>query len=190
MAMNSNGEGSIYKRTHDGKVVRYEGAITYTDDGTTNRHTVYGRTRADVRDKLKTARDRLDAGAPVKDSSSTVGDWLAHCGATTLAASDRKESTRALYADLSRRHLEPAPFGAIRLDRLKPSDVDALILAMRATIKPAKHDDDDPVRALSDSTIRQTYTVLRTGLDGAVRDGLLARKAGYLPDTTRGKKQA
>jgi hypothetical protein len=28
---------------------------------------------------------------------------------------------------------------------------------------------------LADSTIRQTYTVLRAGLDGAVRDGLLAR---------------
>ncbi|BBY00696.1 hypothetical protein [Mycobacterium seoulense] len=31
------------------------------------------------------------------------------------------------------------------------------------------------MRALSDSTIRQVYTVLRTGLDGAVRDGLLAK---------------
>ena len=33
----------------------------------------------------------------------------------------------------------------------------------------------DGTRALSDSTIRQTYTVLRAGLDGAVRDGLIAR---------------
>ena len=31
------------------------------------------------------------------------------------------------------------------------------------------------MRALSDSTIRQVYTILRSGLDGAVRDGLLAR---------------
>lgn len=44
---------------------------------------------------------------------------------------------------------------------------------MRAKTKRGK--DDQPVRALSDSTIRQTYTVLRAGLDGAVRDGLLAR---------------
>ena len=36
-------------------------------------------------------------------------------------------------------------------------------------------EDAEPVRALSDSAIRQTYTVLRAGLDGAVRDGLLAR---------------
>lgn len=171
MSKNANGEGSIYKRTRGGKVVRYEGAVTYTDeDGRTKRHTVYGRTRQDVRDKLKAARDRLDAGSPVKDATRTVGDWLVQWRATTLAASDRKESTRELYANLSRRHLEPAPFGVIRLDRLKPSDVDALVLAMRAKTKG-----DPPRRALSDSTIRQVYTVLRAGLDGAVRDGLLAR---------------
>lgn len=167
----ANGEGSIYKRMKDGKLVRYEGAVTYTgEDGRTKRHTVYGRTRQDVRDKLKAARDRLDAGAPVKDATRTVGDWLKQWRATTLGASDRKESTRVLYANLSRCHLEPAPFGAIRLDRLKPSDIDALVLSMRAKTK------GDPARrALSDSTIRQVYTVLRTGLDGAVRDGLLAR---------------
>ena len=35
-------------------------------------------------------------------------------------------------------------------------------------------------KTLSDSTIRQTYTVLRAGLDGAVRDGLLARNPAAL----------
>jgi integrase len=80
-----------------------------------------------------------------------------------------------LYANLSRRNLEPEPFGAIRLDRLKPSDVDGLVLKMRAKTKPPLEDGGEPRRALSDSTIRQTYTVLRAGLDGAVRDGLLAR---------------
>ncbi|WP_099024713.1 tyrosine-type recombinase/integrase [Mycolicibacterium palauense] len=176
MGKNANGEGSIWKRIKDGKVVRYEGAITYSDDGgRTKRHTVYGRTRADVRDKLKTARDRLEAGAPVKDASRTVADWLAQWRVTALAASDRKESTRALYANLSRRHLEPAPFGAIRLDRLRPSDIDGLVLSLRARTKPGKGEGAEPVRALSDSTIRQTYTVLRAALDDAVRDALLAR---------------
>ena len=110
----------------------------------------------------------------VKDAKRTVGDWLAHWRATGLAASDRKESTRALYATLSRKHLELQPFGAIPLDRLKPSDIDALVLAMKAKTKA------DGSRALSDSTIRQTYTILRAGLDGAVRDGLIARNPAAL----------
>jgi integrase len=71
------------------------------------------------------------------------------------------------------------PFGAIRLDRLKPSDIEGLILAMRTKTKPGKrtkkNSDPEPVRTLSDATISQTYTVLRAGLDGAVRDGLLAK---------------
>jgi integrase len=164
----------------DGRHVGYIGAISYTDDtGQPKRHMVYRKTRTDVRDKMKRARERLDNGTAVKDSKRTLADWLAYWRATTLAASDRKESTRELYANLCRRHLEPAPFGAVRLDKLKPSDVEALVLAMRAKTKPGKltekNPKPEPVRALSDATIRQTYTILRAGLDGAVRDGLLAK---------------
>ncbi|WP_254902328.1 tyrosine-type recombinase/integrase [Mycobacterium simiae] len=177
---NANGEGSIYKRMRNGRHTGYIGAVSHTDDaGQLKRHVVYGKTRADVRDKMRQARERLDNGVAVKDSKRTVADWLAHWRATTLAASDRKESTRELYANLCRRHLEPEPLGAIRLDKLRPSDIEALILAMRAKTKPGKRTQQnlpsEPVRALSDATIRQTYTVLRAGLDGAVRDGLLAK---------------
>ena len=181
MARNANGEGSIYPWKKNGKPSGYKGAISYTDEhGDTKRYVAYGRTRKDVRDKLDKARERLATGAPVRDSKQTVGEWLAHWRATTLAASDRKESTRELYANLSRKHLEPAPFGAIRLDRLKPSHIDAVILEMKTRTKPGKTDDAEPARALSDSTIRQTYTILRAGLDGAVRDGLIARNPAAL----------
>jgi integrase len=163
MAKNANGEGSIWKRMRDGKLVRYEGALTYIgDDGRTKRHTVYGRTRQDVRDKLRRARERLNAGAPVRDATRTVADWLAQWRATTLAVSDRKPTTREMYAHLCRKHLEAAPFGAITLDRLRPTDIEALILRCRD-------------RGLSDSSVRSVYTVLRLALDGAIRDGLLAR---------------
>ncbi len=57
------------------------------------------------------------------------------------------------------------PFRAIRLDKLKPGQVEKLILAMRAEIKPDPRAVDgipgEPVRVLSDSRIRSTYTVLR-----------------------------
>jgi integrase len=135
------------------------------DTGARRRASFYGPTAKAVRGK--TARERFGAGAPVKDATRTVGDWLAHGRATTLAVSDRKESTRVLYANLCRQHLEPAPFGAIPLDRLRPTNIEALVLSMRA-------------KTLSDSTIRQVYTVLRAGLDGAVRDGLLARNPAAL----------
>jgi integrase len=177
MTKRANGEGNVYQRANG----TWEARLAYVDpdSGQRRRASFYAPTAKAARKKMKDAHDRLDDGAPVKDATRSVADWLAHWRATSLAVSDRKESTRALYAALCRKHLEAAPFGAMSLDKLRPSDVEALVLRMRAKTKLGRRTDDDDrpkfVRALSDSTIRQTYTVLRAGLDGAVRDGLLSR---------------
>ena len=63
-----------------------------------------------------------------------VADWLAQWRATTLAVSDRKPSSREMYTHQCRKHLEAAPFGAITLDRLRPTDVEGLPLALRCKI--------------------------------------------------------
>jgi hypothetical protein len=170
----ANREGSIRRRAGGG----WEARISHVDPvtGQTKRTSLYGPTQAAVRAKMKAAQHRADAGAPVKDATRTVGDWLAHWRATTLAASDRKPATKSNYATQSRCHLEPAPFGAITLDRLRPSDVEALMLALRA-------------KGLSDSTVLVVYTVLRAALDGAVRDGLLARNPAALVAHTGVKRR-
>ena len=145
MTKRANGEGNVYQRANG----TWEARFSCLDDtGQRRRVSFYGHTAKALRDKMNAARERLDAGAPVKDATRSVGDWLAHWRVTSLAASDRKESMRALYANLSRCHLEPAPFGVIALDRLRPSDIEALVLVLRG-------------RGLSDSTMRQVYTVLR-----------------------------
>lgn len=176
MSKRANGEGSIYKRESDG---RYVGALTFPDPetGKSCRKVFYGRTRAEVRTKLREASDRLAEGQPVSDSKATVSQWLQHWIVTTLAASDRKESTRSLYRSLATTHLMPEPFGYLRLDKLKPSDIEALVLRLRARTRLSRSEEGGEIecRALSDSTIRTTYSVLRSALDGAVRDGLLAR---------------
>jgi integrase len=145
---------------------------------------VYGPTQKAVLAELGRATERVAEGKPVKDASATVGAWLGQWCATTLAVSDRKSATVELYCNLSRRHLEPAPFGVLRLDRLRPSDIEGLILRMKAATKPGKTTEANPapkpVRALSDSTIRNTYAVLRQALDGAVRDGMLAQNPAAL----------
>jgi integrase len=182
VAKRANNEGNVRQRA-DG---RWEARLSYIDPATGRRRSssFYGPTAEAVRDKLDKARDRIKVEAPVQDSTTKLADWLAHWRATTLAASNRKESTKVLYANLSRKHLEPGSFGAIRIYKLRPSHVEGLVLTMRAKTKPGKRVDEDdepePVRALSDSTIRSTYAVLRAALDGAVRDGLLARNPAAL----------
>ena len=70
MAKRGNGEGSIFKRANG----RWYSALTYRDDfGEVKRREVSGRTQAEVRAKLREIRDRVEAGAPVKDAATTVG---------------------------------------------------------------------------------------------------------------------
>ena len=155
----AHGEGSIYKRS-DG---RWCGSIRHDDaEGRSTRTVLYGRTKSEVRDKLKAAIARVDEGAPVRDATATVGAWLKEWRETQLAASNLKPTTRSLYTSCSKNHLEPEPFGKITLDRLKPSHIDRLILDLRE-------------KELASSTVRQIYHVLRLALAGAVRDKHIAR---------------
>lgn len=158
MSKRANGEGSISRRVNGG----WRGSVSYVDqDGQPRRREVYGKTQGEVRAKLKEARERLDAGAPVKDASVTVKAWLDDWVAKALPASDRKQATVDLYAMICRVHLAPS-VGHLTLERLRPSDVEALIVAKRQ-------------QGLSGSTVRTIYTVLRAALEIAVRDGLVRR---------------
>lgn len=157
----SNGEGTVRQRP-DG---RWEARLAYTDPITdeTSRSSFYGSTEKLAKDKMRAALKRLEEGAPVKDATATVGAWIVEWLATSLEAStERKDSTKSLYRSLANSHLVPGPFGAVALDKLRPSHVERLVLALRA-------------KGLADSTVRSTYTVARAALNGAVRDGLLAR---------------
>jgi integrase len=158
MAKRANGEGNVRQRPNG----TWEGRISYVDAVTDKRRSVsmYGATAAECRRELKKVRARIESGRPARDAPDTVGSWLASWRESSLAASNRKPTTKAQYAILSRTQLEPEPFGATRLDKLRPTTVERLIVTLRG-------------KGLSDSTVRQVYTVLRQALDVAVRDGLL-----------------
>jgi integrase len=158
MGKRANGEGNVRQRPNG----TWEGRISYVDPVTDKRRSVsvYGATAAECRRELKKVRARIESGRPARDAPDTVGSWLASWRESSLAASNRKPTTKAQYAMLSRTQLEPEPFGATRLDKLRPTTVARLIVTLRG-------------KGLSDSTVRQVYTVLRQALDVAVRDGLL-----------------
>lgn len=154
-----NGDGSFYRR-RDGKWV---GALSYLDpDGRRRRHVVYGRTKAEVRAKIGSAEDRLEAGAPIRDATATLAAVVERWIVTSLAASDLRTTTRENYATVARKHLAAAPVGNIRLDRLRASDVEKLLARMRDG-------------GLAASTRRSVHARLHAVLESAVRDGLVAR---------------
>lgn len=159
----ANGEGTVRKRA-DG---RFEARLVHEDEeGRVTRQSFYGTTSTQVRAELKAAQSRLAAGAPIKDATRTVGVWATQWCATTLEASPRKITTKALYRSLVRSHVLPRALAARRLDRLRPMDIDAWIVLLRPS--------------LSSASINKVFLVLRSCLDDAVRDGLLARNPARL----------
>lgn len=168
MGKRRNQEGTFTRRPNGS----WQARLGYTDDaGVTRRLSVYGRTQREAATKLQQARDRIASGAPVRDSAITVADWCETWIETTLAASPRRPSTRSLMASLLRTHVAGTSLGAVPLARLRASHVDAWILQLRRQ-RPSTPGSG---RRLADSTIHRVFRVLRQALDGAVRDGLLAR---------------
>ncbi|WP_448060653.1 tyrosine-type recombinase/integrase [Cellulomonas hominis] len=160
MAKRSNGEGSVRKRSNGS----WEARLVYVDEasGALRRQSFYGRTGADARKQMQAARARLATGSPVVDATITVASWSRQWLETTVAASSRRGTTKDLYERLARVHIEPPPFGQLQLDRVRPTDVEALILRLRA-------------EGLAAATVQRIFVVLRLSLDGAVRDGMIAR---------------
>ncbi|GAA2229999.1 tyrosine-type recombinase/integrase [Herbiconiux moechotypicola] len=156
----ANGDGSLRKRS-DG---RWESRFSYIDaaTGETKRVTSYGRTQAEARARMAEKRKRVDEGKPATDSAVKLGAFADSWVRSTLAASGRKDSTKATYSTLARGYLMKGKIAEVPLARLRARDVEELLLAMRADGK-------------APSTVRQAYTVLRAVLDAAVRDGAVAK---------------
>ncbi len=176
MTKRHHGEGTIRQRSNG----RWEARYRYVDPvtGEKCRGSAYGRTSKEARVEMMKALDRIAEGSPVKDSSITVGAWVEHWLATSLVASSRKESTKQLYRVLAP-HLTSGTFAGRRLDRLRPSDVEALVVELRTKNgrRRVGHDEDGvpTFTVMSSSTVQRIFVLLRLALDGAVRDGLLAR---------------
>lgn len=155
-----NSEGSNPMQRADG---RWQILIRHTDeDGVSRRYTVNGITAKDARDRAGEIKKRLLANLPARDRKVTLGEFAGEWIESTLEASDRKATTKAMYATITRKHIVGAKIGAKPLDKLRPSHIDAWKVELQG-------------RGLSESTIRTAYTILRALLDSAVRDRALAQ---------------
>lgn len=123
---------------------------------------------------LREMRRQADGSGVVTESSVTVAAYIERWISATLAASDRRPSTREGYRILLRRHVVPH-IGGRRLRDLTPGDVEALTLLLSESLAP--------------STVRQTYIALRLVLDTAERDGLVRRNVAALVDRPRVPKR-
>ena len=88
-------------------------------------YTVYGSTPKEAWAKASAVRERLRANLPARDRKVTLGAFAAEWIDSTLAASDRKASTKAMYATMTRQHIIGSKIGGRPLDKLRPSHIEA-----------------------------------------------------------------
>ena len=152
------GDGSIFQR-RDGQWV----GRLYLEDpvsGLFRRTQVTGHSKTAVSTQLKRMRQRIEQGSSARDDGALFGEFASRWLESSLAASDRRTSTKALYASLTRSHILGSELGKTSLKRLRPTTVERFVTNLRA-------------KGLADSTVRQIYTVARAIGDAAVRDGFL-----------------
>jgi integrase len=168
-ARRGRGDDSIYFDRSKGM---YVGAISlgYKVTGSRNRPKVYGRTRTDVKDKLKDLRKELQTG--VKSAArytvaDAVNDWLAR------GLKGRSTDTLKKNTSLARNHVIPV-LGKAKLRDLTADDVDDWLESMRAV--------------LATSTLKQCHSILSRSIRQAQRRDKIGRNVADLVTAPQGRE--
>jgi site-specific recombinase XerC len=77
-----------------------------------------------------------------------------------VSPSERKQTTKVMYAGVARTHIIGSSIGRLTLDRVPPSHVEGWLVELHR-------------KGFAEPTIRSAYTILRAVLDTAFRDGAL-----------------
>lgn len=162
-----NGEGSIHRRNGGGWCAQYS---VYTATGR-KRRTLYGKTRAEVSEKLTRAMVDRDGGVVYEANKLTVAEYL-DIWLRDSVKGMVKETTYANYSYIVRVHIAPA-LGHTKLKSLTPAHVRSFYGGKSSS-------------NLSGATVRKMHVVLRRALSQAVSDGLIPRNAavGVRPPRT------
>lgn len=153
MAKRGRGEGSIYRRK-DG---RWTAEISL--EGGKSKF-LYGRTRKEVQEKLKTVLYEQQQGTLVTGAQQKVGQFLTHWLEDAHKRSIRPR-TYERYEEIVRLHLAPG-IGQHQLQKLTPQQ-----LQMFYSKKLEE--------GLSATTVASFHNVLHKALETAVRWNLIAR---------------
>ncbi|MDR7450136.1 MAG: site-specific integrase [Armatimonadota bacterium] len=152
------GEGSVFRR-RDGLWV---GMVTvgYADTGRRKRRAVYGRTKAEVLEKLVRLRHAALTGTLGDPARLTVASYLARW-LDDAARPAIRESTYKTYEGLIRVHVLPR-LGGVALARLTPAHIQGLLADMERVGRSGR------LRLL-------THQVLHRALRQAVEWGMIPR---------------
>lgn len=165
------GEGGVYQR-EDG---RWAASVELEPVGGKRRRKVlYGRTKAELLDKLQEAQQRKATGQPARNRRHTTGQWLTYW-VTEVLPGTVSDSTAEGYGHIVRRDIVPY-VGHVPLDELAPTHVHQMMRQLEA-------------RGLGPRTVAYARAVLRRALRVAERWELVSRNAAALVDPPRQRRR-
>ncbi|MGW7381612.1 site-specific integrase [Streptomyces sp. NPDC054794] len=163
-----HGDDSIY---WDKSKNRYVGAVSlgYTPAGKRNRAKVSGKTKAEVRQKLRELRKELAAGAKAPANYSVaqaVSDWLAQ------GLKGREVTSIDTYTSLAENHIIPH-LGKAKLRELEADDLDEWL--------------ESEAEVLATQSLKMVHSILRRSISHAQRRGRAVRNVAELIEVPDGR---
>jgi integrase len=151
-----NGEGTITRRKDGRWEARYQ---VHTASGP-KRKVLYGKTRAEVAEKLAKALSDRSSGLTFDTENLTLSEYLDRWLSDSVLDTVRQR-TWERYEQIARVHIKPA-LGRIKLKALTSAHARALYREKMAT-------------GLASRTVQYIHTTLHKALNDAVADGLIPR---------------
>ena len=174
-----NGEGSIYER----KKGQWAAVVTtgYKADGKPNRKFMYGKTRAEVADKLREVQNQIAAGGITDPGKLTVGDWL-NLWLESYVRPNVRQSTYESYRLQLDNHLIPG-LGHKRLNKLTTTDIQVFYkdLLENGNKLRVRNKDTDTLECPGYGLAPSTLVCIRNILKAALEQAVIERKIPINP---------
>ena len=163
MAKRANGEGTISRRKDKaGRTIGWRGAVVVGQkaDGTLDRRWVSGKTQAEVEEKKRSMQANLHTGMVADTGGLTVATFMARW-VEYKEHEGIKPNTVQTYRESVRLYIVPY-LGKLKLEKLRPLDIEHMLSKMRKAGKSA-------------SRCAYTRLVLKMALQQGVRWQMLPR---------------
>ena len=166
-----NGDGALFQRADGTWIARLD--IGYDELGRRRRWTGKSKDRGVAMQKLRDARKEYGATGTISDKSMTVSQWLDQW-LDTIAKPRVRPKTYSEYDRVIRLHIKPR-IGREKLHTLMPAQVRTMETGIAKTHTAA--------------TANNAHRCLRTALNDAMREGLVARNAAEMVKPPRSKPE-
>ena len=167
----ANGEGSIRKRSSDG---RWEGRYTAGHDPDTGKlihKNVLGKTQAEVKEKLKRAIEENRGLDIVKAGQYTFGQWM-DVWFENYAELQVRPSSHQTYKGYIKNHIKPN-IGDIPLNKLTTLDLQKLYKKLLTEGRIDRIESKNQPKGLSAKTVRNINQIISSALNLAKEQKLI-----------------